>query len=244
MSGRFAGQAAIVTGAARGIGYGIAERLAAEGCRVAVWDRDLAPLADAGLRPHFTREVDITDLAAVERAFAATREALGDLHILVNNAGINGPVRDVPDYPIEAWDRVLAVNLTGAFYCCRTMVPHLKARAYGRIVVVASISGKEGMPGIAAYSASKHGVIGLAKSLARELVGTGVLVNAIAPVITETDLFQEMTQAHIDGALARIPMGRFLKVEEIAAMVAWIASRECSFTTGAVFDISGGRATY
>src|SRR5438477_7007789 len=168
MDGRFVGQAAIVTGAARGIGRGIAERLAAEGCRVAAWDRDLAPLSGARLQqPHFVHQVDVTDLGAVERAFAATRSALGDVQILVNNAGVNGPVHDVPEYPPDAWDRVLAVNLTGVFYCCRTVVPHLKANGYGRVVTVASISGKEGMPGIAAYSASKHGVIGLAKSLAR-----------------------------------------------------------------------------
>ncbi len=238
------GQGAIVTGGARGIGRGIAERLIAEGCRVAIWDQDIVPLQDGGIEPAFARQLDLTDLAAVQSAFAETVKAIGPVSIFVNNAGINGPVMDSADYPPEAWDRVIAVNLTAVFYCCRTVVPHMKARGYGRIVIVASIAGKEGMPKISAYSASKHGVIGYCKSLARELIGTGIMVNCVAPVITETDLFKEMTQEHIEGAKARIPMGRFLKVEEIAAMVAFVASPECSFTTGFVFDLSGGRADY
>jgi 3-oxoacyl-[acyl-carrier protein] reductase len=239
------GQAAIVTGGARGIGLGIARRLAAEGCRVAVWDRDLAPLAAAdGFKPALMRQVDVAKLDAIEHAFAATIDALGSVDILVNNAGVNGPVIDAVDYPPEAWDRVIAIDLTGVFYCSRTVVPHMKERGYGRIVTIASIAGKEGMPGISAYCAAKHGVIGFCKSLARELTGTGVLVNCLAPVITKTDLLKEQTQAHIDSARSKIPMDRFLKIEEIAAMTAWVASPECSFTTGAVFDLSGGRADY
>ena len=237
--------AAIVTGAARGIGLGIARRLAADGCRVVVWDRDLAPLAAADdFQPAFAQAVDISELDRVARAFEATLEAVGEVRILVNNAGINGPVVEACDYPADAWDRVLAVNLTGVFYCCRTVAPHMRALGFGRIVTVASIAGKEGMPNISAYCASKAGVIGFSKSFARELVGTGVLVNCVAPVMTETDLLREMTPQHIDYCRGLIPMGRFAKIEEIAAMVAWLAGPECSFTTGATFDVTGGRADY
>jgi 3-oxoacyl-[acyl-carrier protein] reductase len=239
------GQTAIVTGGARGIGLGIARRLAADGCRVVIWDRDLAPLGDvADFKPALAETVDVTSLDKVERAFTVAVDALGTVDIVVNNAGVNGPVVDVVDYPPADWDRVIAIDLTSVFYCCRTVVPHMKARGYGRIVTIASITGKEGIPGISAYCAAKHGVIGFCKSLARELIGTGVLVNCLAPVITETDLLQEQTQAHINAAKSKIPMGRFLKIEEIAAMTAWVASPECSFTTGAVFDLSGGRADY
>jgi 2-dehydro-3-deoxy-L-rhamnonate dehydrogenase (NAD+) len=240
------GQAAIVTGGARGIGLGIARRLADEGCRVALWDLDFASFdaAAAGFAPAHLQAVNVADVAAVERAFAATEAALGKVDIMVNNAGINGPVAPAWEYPLDAWDRVLAVDLTGVFYCCRVAVPGMRTRGYGRIVNVASIAGKEGGAGIGAYAAAKAGVIGFTKSLARELAGSGVLANAIAPVITETDLFKEMTAEHIAGARGKIPMNRFLRVPEIAAMVAWIASPECSFTTGFVFDLSGGRATY
>jgi 3-oxoacyl-[acyl-carrier protein] reductase len=240
------GQGAIVTGGARGIGLAIAHRLADEGCRVALWDRDLATFdaAAAGFAPAHLQAVDVADLAAVERAFAATAAALGQVDILVNNAGINGPVAPAWDYPPDAWARVLAVDLTGVFHGCRVAVPGMRARGYGRIVNVASIAGKEGGPGISAYAAAKAGVIGYTKSIARELAGSGVLVNAIAPVITETDLLKEMTAEHIASARGKIPMNRFLQAPEIAAMVAWIASAECSFTTGFVFDLSGGRATY
>jgi NAD(P)-dependent dehydrogenase (short-subunit alcohol dehydrogenase family) len=239
------GQTAIVTGAARGIGLGIARRLAADRCRVAIWDRDVAPLAAArDLEPAHVETVDVTRLDDVQRAFEATLQAVGDIQILVNNAGVNGPVAKAWDYPAEAWDRVLAVNLTGVFYCCRTVVPHMRERGYGRIVTVASIAGKEGNPNICAYSASKAGVIGLCKSLAKELLGSGVLVNCVAPVMVETELLKEMTQEHIDHCRSLIPMGRFLEIDEVAAMVAWVAGPECSFTTGAVFDLSGGRASY
>jgi 2-dehydro-3-deoxy-L-rhamnonate dehydrogenase (NAD+) len=240
------GQVAIVTGAARGIGRGIAARLAQEGCAVAVWDRDPGAFdaTAAGFEPAAVATVDVSDLASVEQAFRATMERAGRLDILVNNAGVSGPVAPVWEYPLASWDQVLAVDLTGVFYCCRVAVPTMRAAGYGRIVNVSSITGKEGSPGIAAYASAKAGVIGFTKSLARELIDSGVLVNCIAPVITETDLFKEMTPEHIAAAKAKIPMGRFLTIDEIAAMVAWIASPECSFCTGATFDLSGGRGTY
>jgi 3-oxoacyl-[acyl-carrier protein] reductase len=243
---RFEGQTAIVTGAARGIGLGVARRLAAEGARVALWDLDWrgSDWNSGGFEPAHMQEVDVSALSAVEAAFAASREALGHVDILVNNAGINGPIETSWNYPVEAWQKVLAVDLNSVFFCCRAAVPHMLERRYGRIVNIASIAGKEGGAGLSAYAAAKAGVIGFTKSLARELVESGVLANCIAPVITETDLLKQQTPEFTAAARAKIPMNRFLTVEEIAATVAFAASRECSFTTGFTFDVSGGRATY
>ena len=240
---RLSGQTAIVTGGARGIGAAIARRLTDDGCQVVVWDIvDVSPVE--GWRPAMAQRVDVSDFEAIRHAFATVLHQFGGVEIFVNNAGINGPVADVTEYPLDAWHRVLAVDLTGVFYCCRVVVPHMRERGYGRIVTIASIAGKEGTPGVAAYCAAKAGVIGFSKALARELVTAGVMVNCITPVMTETELLKEMTPEHISRAREKIPMGRFCTVEEISAMAAWIASPECSFTTGAVFDLSGGRATY
>jgi 3-oxoacyl-[acyl-carrier protein] reductase len=180
----------------------------------------------------------------VEAAFEAAVAEAGTIEILVNNAGVNGPVVPAWDYPPEAWERVIAVNLNSVYYACRAAVPHMRRQGYGRIVNIASMAGKEGVQGISAYSAAKAGVIAFTKSLAKELAADGVLANCVAPAMVETDLLKEMTPEHVGAMKAKIPMGRFLQVPEIAAMVAWIASPECSFTTGFVFDLSGGRATY
>ena len=240
------GHTAIVTGGARGIGLGIAKRLAKEGARVVLWDLDFSAFdrAAAGFEPIRTDIVDVTNLAAIEKATTAVMAQTGQIDILVNNAGINGPINDVVDTPVDIWNQILTVDLTSVFLCCRTVVPHMVARQYGRIVNIASIAGKEGNARGAAYSAAKAGVIGLTKSLAKELVATGVLVNAVAPAIAETDLFAQMTPEHIANMKAKIPMNRFVRIPEIAATVVFAASPECSFTTGFTYDVTGGRATY
>ncbi|OYU50488.1 MAG: 3-oxoacyl-ACP reductase [Rhizobiales bacterium PAR1] len=241
-----AGQTAIITGGARGIGHGIAKRLARGGCRVILWDVDFAAF-EAEVQeftPLLTQKVDVSDYASVEAAFAEALRVAGSIEILVNNAGINGPVLPFWEYPVETWHKVRAIDLDSVFYCCRVAVPHMRAQKYGRIVNIASMAGKDGVPFISGYSAAKAGVIGFTKAIAKELAQDGVIVNAIAPAMAETGLMKEMTQAHIDAMKAKIPMGRFLQIDEVGALVAWIASPECSFTTGFVFDLSGGRTTY
>jgi 2-dehydro-3-deoxy-L-rhamnonate dehydrogenase (NAD+) len=242
MAQRFAGRTAIVTGGVSGIGAGIAERLAAEGARVSLWDHDAAALARADA-PH-KATVDVTDADAVQRATDDTVGALGKIDILIACAGITGPNATVWEYPIAQWDRVIDVNLNGVFYCNRAVVPHMQRNGYGRIVNIASIAGKEGNPNAAAYSASKAGVIGLTKSLGKELATSEIRVNCVTPAAVRTPLFEQMTQQQVDWMLSKIPVGRFGGIDEVASLVCWLASEECSFSTGAVFDVSGGRATY
>jgi 2-dehydro-3-deoxy-L-rhamnonate dehydrogenase (NAD+) len=241
------GRAAIVTGGAAGIGLAIARRLVASGARVSLWDRDAAALSTAaqalGAGTHVT-SVDVTREDAVAVAFAASVAALKRVDALVCSAGITGPNTTVEQYPLAAWKDVIDINLTGVFLCNRVVVPHMTANGYGRIVNIASIAGKEGNPNASAYSASKAGVIALTKSLGKELAKTGIRVNCVTPAAVKTGMFAQMTQAHIDFMLSKIPMGRFGEVDEIAALVTWLATEECSFSTGAVFDLSGGRAVY
>jgi 2-dehydro-3-deoxy-L-rhamnonate dehydrogenase (NAD+) len=245
LSGRFA----VVTGGAQGIGRAIVERFLDSGAAVAIWDRDrvLAEKTAGELKARnrvAAVAVDVTKLAEVERAREDTTAAFGRIDILVNNAGIAGPNIRTWEYPPEAWAQVMAINLDGPFYCCRALVPGMIAQNYGRIVNIASIAGKEGNPNAPAYSASKAALIALTKSLGKELAGNDISVNAITPAAAKTAIFDQMTQEHIDYMLAKIPRARFVLVEEIAALAAFCASADCSFTTGAVFDISGGRATY
>ncbi len=239
------GKVAVVTGGARGIGLAIAERLTADGARVALWETDLAEARDVARRiGGFAALCDVTDEAAVAAALAATEQALGPVDIMVANAGITGPNVPVAAYPVADWRRVLEVDLTGVFLCDRAVTPGMVARGWGRIVNIASVAGKEGNPNAAAYSAAKAGVIALTKSLGKELAQTGVLVNCVTPAAAKTAIFDQMTPEHIAYMLGKIPMGRFVEVTEIAALVRWLSSPDCGFSTGAVFDISGGRATY
>jgi 2-dehydro-3-deoxy-L-rhamnonate dehydrogenase (NAD+) len=241
------GRVAVVTGGAQGFGRAITERFVASGAKVAIWDMDVALAEktadeiDPGVKVY---GADVSDAAAVAKARDATLKDFGKIDILVNNAGIAGVNRTVWETDVEEWRKVLRINLDGPFVCSRAIVPHMIEKKYGRIVNIASIAGKEGNPNAAHYSASKAGVIALTKSLGKELAAYDIAVNCVTPAAAKTAIFDQMTQQHIDFMLSKIPRGRFVKVEELASMVAWMASEECAFTTGAVFDISGGRATY
>jgi 3-oxoacyl-[acyl-carrier protein] reductase len=241
---RFQGQVAVITGGASGIGLAVGERLAAEGARISVWD--ISESALASLDPKFAHRInmDQSDESAVARATASTIEEFGQIDILIVCAGIAGPVTPLINYPSAAWRKVMDVNANGTFYVNRAIAPHMVVRRYGRIVNVASVAAKEGNPNASAYSASKAAVIAMSKSLAKELVESGVMVNTVTPAAVRTPIFEQLTQAHIDFMLAKIPAGRFGTVCEVASLIAWLASRECSFSTGAAFDISGGRSTY
>jgi 3-oxoacyl-[acyl-carrier protein] reductase len=243
-AGRFTGQVAVVTGGGSGIGFAVAARLQAEGAKVSVWDISKSALESAKRVAVHCALVDQADEHAVAAATAATIDALGGVDVLVVSAGITGPNMALVDYPTDAWRRVIEVNINGTFYVNRAVVPHMVAKRYGRIVNIASVAGKEGNPNASAYSTSKAAIIGMTKALGKELALSGVVVNAVTPAAVRTAIFDQMTEQHIAFMLSKIPMGRFGTVEENAALIAWMASRECSFSTGAVFDISGGRSTY
>ena len=240
------GRHAVITGGGSGIGFSIAQRMLASGASVTLWDRDDAALKTATASLGAASKgvsVDVTHQASVQSAVQQTLK-FGDIDILVNSAGITGPNVKLWDYPLADWEQVMAINLNGVFLCCREVVPHMRGRNYGRIVNIASVAGKDGNPNASAYSASKAAVIALTKSLGKELADTGVRVNCVTPAAVKTAMFDQMTPEHIAFMLSKIPMARFGSVEEVAAMVAWLSTEDCSFSTGAVFDLSGGRSTY
>jgi len=243
---RFAGRTAIITGGASGLGRAVAKRLVAEGGRVALWDVNADWLAEAAAEVGATHDacVDVSDAAGVRRAADEAAAALGRVDILVCSAGITGATAPVHEFPVDSWERVIDINLNGLFYCCRAVIPHMLANGYGRIVNVASVAGKEGNPNASAYSASKAGVIGFTKSLGKELAGKGIIANALAPATFESPILDQLPQSQVDYMRSKIPMGRLGEAEENAAMILFMASEECSFTTASTFDTSGGRTTY
>ena len=241
----FKNQVAVVTGGANGIGFSVAERLSKSGASVKIWDLDIEAAQTAAETINAEAvECDITDWISVKNATETSINASEKIDILVNSAGIAGPNDTVVDYDNKAWDRIISVNLTGTYYVNKAVVPHMKANRYGRIVNIASVAGKDGNPNASAYSASKAGVIALTKSLGKELADSNIAVNCVTPAAARTAIFDQMSQEHIDYMLSKIPRGRFVEVKEISSMIAWMVSAENSFTTGAVFDLSGGRSTY
>ena len=241
------GRHGVITGGATGLGFAIAQRMLASGASVTLWDRDPQALERAckslggGARGVL---VDVADYSQVEAALAQTLQATSQIDMLVNSAGITGPNTTLWDYPVTEWERVMQVNLNGVFHVCKAVVPVMRSQDYGRIVNIASVAGKEGNPNASAYSASKAAVIGLTKSLGKELAQTGIRVNCVTPAAVQTPIFEQMKPEHIAYMLGKIPMGRFGTTEEVASMVCWLCTQECSFSTGAVFDLSGGRSTY
>ena len=241
----FKNQVAVVTGGANGIGFSVAERLSKSGASVKIWDLDIEAAQTAAETINAEAvECDITDWTSVQNATETSINGSEKIDILVNSAGIAGPNDTVVDYDNKAWDRIISVNLTGTYYVNKAVVPHMKANGYGRIVNIASVAGKDGNPNASAYSASKAGVIALTKSLGKELADSNIAVNCVTPAAARTAIFDQMSQEHIDYMLSKIPRGRFVEVKEISSMIAWMVSAENSFTTGAVFDLSGGRSTY
>ena len=241
----FKNQVAVVTGGANGIGFSVAERLSKSGASVKIWDLDIEAAQTAAETINAEAvECDITDWISVQNATETSINGSEKIDILVNSAGIAGPNDTVVDYDNKAWDRIISVNLTGTYYVNKAVVPHMKANGYGRIVNIASVAGKDGNPNASAYSASKAGVIALTKSLGKELADSNIAVNCVTPAAARTAIFDQMSQEHIDYMLSKIPRGRFVEVKAISSMIAWMVSAENSFTTGAVFDLSGGRSTY
>ena len=245
-SGRFSGRSAIITGGASGLGLAAAHRIVAEGGRVSLWDTNREALAGISgqLDGAHTAQVDVSSHANVIEATRQAQAALGKIDILINCAGVTGATVPVTEFPVDSWLQVMNINLNGTFYCCREVAPLMVAQGYGRIVNIASVAGKEGNPNASAYSASKAGVIGFTKSLGKELATKGVLVNSITPATFESPILSQLPQSQIDYMRSRIPMGRLGRAEESAALVCWLASEDCSFSTASTFDISGGRTTY